>query len=68
MMPDVDGFQVINAMAQDPALASIPIIVISAKTLTSREQSQLSRQTEALLQKGTFTDKELIDQITHYLA
>jgi threonine synthase len=68
MMPDVDGFQVINAMAQDPALASIPIIVISAKTLTSREQSQLSRQTEALLQKGTFTDKELIDQITHYLT
>jgi threonine synthase len=68
MMPDVDGFQVINAISQDAALASIPIIVISAKTLTAQEQSQLSRQTDALFQKGTFTDRELIDQITHYLT
>jgi threonine synthase len=68
MMPDVDGFQVINTIDQDEALASIPIVVISAKTLTAQERRQLNRQTEALLQKGTFTDQELIDQINNYLT
>jgi len=67
MMPDVDGFQVINTVDQDPALSSIPIIVISAKTLTATERRLLNSQTEALLQKGTFTDQELIEQINHYL-
>ncbi len=68
MMPEVDGFQVINAVTQDAALASIPIVVVSAKSLTPQEQSQLRSQTEALLQKGTFTDQELLDQITNYLT
>jgi threonine synthase len=68
MMPDVDGFQVINTIDQDAALASIPIVVVSAKTLTAQEQRQLGRQTEALFQKGTFTDQELIDQINNYLT
>ncbi len=68
MMPDLDGFQVLDIITQDETLASIPVIVISAKTLTAKEQQQLSTQTETLLQKGTFTDQELIDHITKYLA
>ena len=68
MMPDVDGFQVLNSLAGDETLASIPVIVVSAKTLTTQEQQQLNTQTEMLLEKGTFTDQALIDHITKYLA
>ncbi len=68
MMPDIDGFQVINVLSQDKTLASIPIIVVSAKTLTKKERQLLNSQTEMLFQKGSFTDEDLIDHITKYLA
>jgi threonine synthase len=68
MMPGVDGFQVINALANEETLASIPIIVVSAKSLTREERQLLNSQTEMLLQKGTFTDQDLIDHIANYLT
>jgi threonine synthase len=67
MMPELDGFQVINALSRNETLASIPIIVVSAKSLTKEERQLLNTQTEILLQKGTFTDVDLIDHITKYL-
>jgi DNA-binding response OmpR family regulator len=30
-MPDTDGFQVLEAMGNDPSIANIPVIVVSAR-------------------------------------
>jgi len=68
MMPDVSGFQVLDTIAQDKDLASIPVIIVSAKTLTKEERERLSKQTEAFLQKGAFTNDELIDNVMSYLT
>jgi DNA-binding response OmpR family regulator len=35
MMPDLSGLEVLRILRNDPALASIPVIVVSAKSLTS---------------------------------
>ncbi|GAB4545493.1 MAG: hypothetical protein OHK0023_03840 [Anaerolineae bacterium] len=63
MMPDIDGFSVINALKADPNTAHIPIIVLTAKELTSHERARLSGQIERLLQKGSFMDEELLQSI-----
>lgn len=63
MMPDIDGFSVINALKADPNTAHIPIIVLTAKELTSQERARLSGQIERLLQKGSFMDEELLQSI-----
>ena len=63
MMPDVDGFQVIDRLKSDPELSHIPIIVLTAKELTPRERERLSGQIDALLQKGSFLDEELLQSI-----
>ncbi len=68
MMPGLDGFQFLNKLKDDPSLASIPVVVVSAKTLTPAERQQLNLQTEAFMQKGTFTDEELIDSIMTHLT
>jgi DNA-binding response OmpR family regulator len=35
MMPDLSGLEVLRILRNDPELASIPVIVVSAKSLTS---------------------------------
>jgi signal transduction histidine kinase len=52
MMPVLDGFGVLAAMRADPLLAAIPVVVLSAKTLTEAERHFLARTAIRVLQKG----------------
>jgi len=63
MMPEVDGFQVLETIKADEELAGTRIIVITAKTLSAGERRRLSGQIELLLQKGSFMDDELLEEI-----
>ena len=68
MMPEVDGFGVLEALREDEDLAGIPVIVVTAKELTPGERARLSGQIRMLLQKGTFTDEELLREVLDALA
>lgn len=63
MMPEVDGFGVLEALRADEELEGIPVIVITAKELTTSERDRLSGHIEMLLEKGTFTDEDLLEEI-----
>ena len=63
MMPDVDGFTVINTMKSDAELLNIPIVVVSAKELTVQEKQFLNANVDMLLQKGSFIDDTFVEQI-----
>jgi signal transduction histidine kinase len=52
MMPVVDGFGVLAAMRTDPQLARIPVVVLTAKSLTGPEREFLGRSTARVLHKG----------------
>lgn len=52
MMPVLDGFGVLAAMRADASLASVPVVVLSAKSLTSAERAFLGRSAVRVLQKG----------------
>jgi threonine synthase len=67
MMPEVDGFEVLDTIRADQALSDTRIIVITAKTLTSSERRRLSGQIELLLQKGSFLDDDLLEEILETL-
>jgi threonine synthase len=67
MMPEVDGFEVLDTIRADPDLAETRIIVITAKTLTTSERRRLSDQIELLLQKGSFLDDDLLEEILETL-
>ncbi|MBN2390444.1 MAG: pyridoxal-phosphate dependent enzyme [Anaerolineae bacterium] len=63
MMPDMDGFAVIDNLKADPRLKDIPVIVITAKELNRKDRERLQGQIQMLLQKGSFMDEDLLQEI-----
>ncbi|MBN1486509.1 MAG: pyridoxal-phosphate dependent enzyme [Anaerolineae bacterium] len=68
MMPDMDGFAVLDQMKSDESLKDVPVIVITAKELTKEESRRLQGQIQMLLQKGSFMDDELLEGIKALLG
>jgi threonine synthase len=67
MMPDFDGFKVIDALKAGEQTRDIPVIVLTAKELTVQERERLSGQIDKLLQKGSFMDEDLLQSIVETL-
>lgn len=67
MMPEMDGFSVIEALRAHPETATIPIIVATAKELTADEKDRLSGHIQALLQKGDFLNDEFLEEVRSLL-
>ena len=63
MMPEIDGFAVLDALKKNPQTASIPVIVVTAKELTKQEKDRLKGQIKSLMQKGEFLTDDLIDKV-----
>jgi threonine synthase len=63
MMPEMDGFTVIEALRANPETATIPVIVATAKELTTDEKSRLSGQIQSLMQKGDFLNDEFLEEV-----
>ena len=63
MMPELDGFAVLDALRAKPETATIPVIVATAKELTQEEKSRLKGQIQTLLQKGDFLSDEFLEEV-----
>jgi signal transduction histidine kinase/CheY-like chemotaxis protein len=53
IMPEMDGFEVLDALAAHAEWREIPVIVITAKQLTAAERERLLRQAQKVIAKGT---------------
>jgi CheY-like chemotaxis protein len=60
MMPDVSGFDVVDALRANPVTADTPIIIVTAKEPTNEDKTRLNGRVTALLQKGTFAAVDLV--------
>jgi threonine synthase len=63
MMPEMDGFAVMDALKADPETAHIPVIVATAKELTPDEKERLGTQIQTLMQKGDFLNDEFLEEV-----
>ena len=63
MMPEMDGFAVLDGLRADRATANIPVIVATAKELTPHEKAKLGTQIQALMQKGDFLSDEFLEEV-----
>ncbi len=63
MMPEMDGFAVMDALKMDQETAHIPVIVATAKELTPDEKTRLGSQIQTLMQKGDFLNDEFLKEV-----
>ena len=63
LMPEMDGFELLRQVKEQPNLKEIPIFVLTAKSLTREEIALLSRETQAFFQKDGPWRRELIGAV-----
>ena len=63
MMPEMDGFEVIAALQEDPIWSTIPVIVVTAKDLESSERLYLAKHVEKVVQKGRLDPSRLAQAV-----
>ncbi len=68
MMPNVNGFDLIDTLKADELTAEIPVIVVSGKTLSQTEQNDLERKTVSLWVKGNYNTHDLVNHIVTTLG
>jgi len=63
LMPGMDGFEVVGFIRQQATLKELPIFVMTGKTLTAQEIAILGKETQALFQKSSPWQQQLIAEI-----
>jgi threonine synthase len=67
MMPNLDGFGVLEELKKDNRTCNIPVIVVSAKDLTDLDRRRLRGNIEAIYQKGSLPPRIFVDQVVEVL-
>ena len=63
LMPRLDGFGVIERLRECPEHCDIPIIVLTAKTLSADERAQLERSVSTVIQKQGLQRETLLREL-----
>ncbi len=66
-LPDISGFEVIEAIKKDPNLRALPIIVYTARDLTSEEETLLKKAVKTVIIKDVRSPERLLDEVTLFL-
>jgi CheY-like chemotaxis protein len=54
MMPEVNGFDVVQALRERTDTARIPVVVVTAKRITPADRARLNGSVAAIMEKGQF--------------
>lgn len=71
MMPQVNGFDVVDALQRNPATAQIAILVVTAKTITAMDRAALSTnpdQVIKIVEKSGFSQARFIEEVRRALT
>ncbi len=63
MMPEVDGFEFLDAFRQREDCQRVPVVVITAKELTPDDRRRLNGAVQQIMEKGTHTREALLAEI-----
>ena len=68
MMPEMDGFQLLDQMRARDETRNIPVVVVTGQVLTDADMDRLNRSVATILSKGMFSADETLMRIESALA
>ena len=68
MMPDVNGFDVVEALSEHPDTTRIPILVVTAKHITAEDRAQLNGYVTAIMEKTGFSRERFTAEVRRALS
>jgi len=68
MMPEMDGFAVLDALRKNETMRNIPVIILTARLLSEADLERCNRGVSAILSKGLLNTAETLDLIETALA
>jgi CheY-like chemotaxis protein/signal transduction histidine kinase len=66
-LPDMSGFELLDKLSADPALADVPVIVFTGRELSAKEESQLHSVARSIVVKGVESPERLLDETALFL-
>jgi CheY-like chemotaxis protein/signal transduction histidine kinase/CHASE3 domain sensor protein len=63
MMPDMDGFQVLEKIRKSPKTKNLPVVIVTAKDITQEDKIKLSGKISTLIAKSDTTPQDLFKEI-----
>ncbi|HPS68807.1 MAG TPA: response regulator [Holophaga sp.] len=67
MMPGMDGFQLLEEIKKDGNLRRIPVVVMTAMTMTPEVEARLKLpQVHQVIQKGAYSRSELVEVVRRH--
>jgi len=63
MMPEVNGFDVVEALRQQPDTAGIPILVVTGKQVTAEDRARLNGYVSAIMENAEFDVDRLAAEV-----
>jgi CheY-like chemotaxis protein/anti-sigma regulatory factor (Ser/Thr protein kinase) len=68
MMPDVNGFDVVEALSDHPDTARIPIVVVTAKQITIEDRARLDGSVTTIVEKTEFSRDRFTAEVRRAMA
>ena len=66
-LPDMSGFELLEKMHAEPALADVPVVVFTGKDLSTEEQTQLKTMAKSIVLKDVQSPERLLDETALFL-
>ena len=66
MMPEVDGFTVLERLRADSATAAIPVVVLTSKSMTVADKERLRGRANHLARKGEFDRAGFVELVRRF--
>jgi len=68
LMPEVSGFDVVEALKADPATSGIPIIIVTSKDVTDEDRRLLNGHVTAIVDKSAFSRERFVAEVRRALC
>jgi CheY-like chemotaxis protein len=66
-LPDISGFELLEQMRQDQAMADLPVVVFTGRELSAEEDAQLHALARSVVVKGVESPERLLDETALFL-